>query len=201
MKLNKSTPGLIIILLFVVVFIIGFNITGNIITETDDFSHLSELHWTHMPLTYSIKNCENPENINRALTLITSQTNNSVYFEENNNPDIEFSCLDLENCYTNKTERRWLFWIVTTQAVCEHESGSAQMTKIKGKKILKAEIKLIDIGKEDNCSETIIHEILHVFNFQHSQNNESIMYPEKQSMQCNELIDEDVINELSKYKL
>jgi len=200
MKLKIKIVIFLVFLALLIILLINFKFTGNIITETDNFSHLTGLHWTHMPLTYSIKNCENPDGIKKALSLITSQTNNAVYFEESINADIQFACSQLKDCYQNKTERRW-FWIATTEAICEHEAGTAQITKMKINKILNAKINIIETGKEDNCSETQIHEILHVFNFQHSQNNESIMYPEKNSMQCNELIDKDIIAKLEKYKL
>lgn len=178
------------------------SIIGNITKETDPFSQINSSHWTHMPLTYSIDiNCDNlRENIMKSLRIIENSTNRTVYFKEASNPDINISCSQIENCYEKKIERRW-FWIVTTEAVCEHESGTAQITKMKGNKIINAKINLFSLSKEDNCPQTEIHEILHVFDYQHSTNNKSIMYPEKLGG-CNEKIDKDIVQDLiAKYNL
>jgi len=169
--------------------------TGRIIMQEDSFSHVNSPHWTHMPLTYSVENCINSEKIKKALSEIQVQTNNSVYFKETDNPDLKISCAQLKNCYQNKTERRW-FWIVTTEAICEHEAGTAQITKMKRNKILNAEINLAETEKFDNCSETVIHEVLHTFDFQHSENPESIMSPKKLNSSCNEKIDNAIVDEL-----
>ncbi len=169
--------------------------TGKAVMQEDSFSSVNSPHWTHMPLTYSIKNCKNQETIKTALFQIQAQTDDSVRFQETENPDLKISCEILENCYQNKTERRW-FWIITTEAICEHEAGTAQITKLKRNKILNAEINLKETEKPDNCSETAIHEILHTFGFQHSESPESIMYPEKVSDSCSEKIDAEIISEL-----
>jgi hypothetical protein len=88
-----------------------------------------------------------------------------------------------------------------TEAICSHETGTAQITKIKGNRIIHADINLVSTERNENCSETEIHEILHAFDYQHSKNNESIMYPEKAAGICNEKIDQNIIEDLaSKYK-
>jgi len=201
--MEKREAIVIAIILLTLLFLIYFfsSLSGYAVFEEDQFSEIKDLHWTHMPLTYSIdKSCENlAENTKKSLAIIENSTNKAVYFKEESNPDINISCSQVENCYEKKEERKW-FWIITTEAICGHESGTAQI-KIKGNKIINARINLFSVSnKKDNCSETIIHEILHVFNYKHNENKSSIMYPEK-SEGCNEKIDKEIIEDLlKKYK-
>ena len=150
-----------------------------------------------MPITYKIeKGCEDKiEKINHAMEIISNSTGNAITFKESDSPDLKISCSFLENCYENKVERRW-FWVVTTEAICQHEAGTAKIDKIKGDKIIQASINLVKIEKEDNCSENEIHEILHTFGYNHNDNPESIMFPEKAASFCNENIDENLIEDI-----
>jgi ssRNA-specific RNase YbeY (16S rRNA maturation enzyme) len=190
------------------------SMTGKIISSAgDEFSNIETPHWTHIPVTYSIDNkeCESQtENIQKAFNTLEKETNSAVSFQQvQNNPDIEITCFVLEDCYEEKTEKKW-FWIITTEAICSHKSGKAQITKLRGNKIINAKIELINIEEEkqgkkpgqNNCSENIIHEILHVFDYSHKQDNNSIMYPDKPAdSACNEKIDDDIIEDLiAKYK-
>ncbi len=195
-KSTLLTIILTIVILSVIIFLIfRASPTGKVVMQEDSFPNTNSPHWTHMPVTYSIENCKNSETIKKAFSEIQTQTANSVQFAEAENPDITISCEILENCYQNKTERRW-FWIITTEAICEHEAGTAQITKMKRNKILSAKINLKETEKPDACSETAIHEILHTFDVSHSEDPESIMYPEKVSDNCNEKIDSEIIDEL-----
>lgn len=188
-----------IVSLVILIFFLYARFTGYIVKE-DEFPTTKEMHWTHMPLTYSIANgCDN-QKIEKAINKLQAETNYAVSFKRaEKNADIEITCSYLKNCYENKTERRW-FWLITTEAICEHETGSTKITKIKRNRIMKAKIQLTIIKeKQDNCTETEAHELLHAFGYNHSQNNESIMYPERKG--CNEDIDSDIVNDLiKKYK-
>lgn len=195
--MDKKEILAIIIVLLISVFLVFFSsLTGNTILE-DNYSHINGSHWTHMPLTYTInKNCNNRiDNINQAIQILENSAADKISFKEAaNNPDINLSCSFLDNCYENKTRRSW-FWIITTEAICSHETGTAQITS-RGNKIIRADINLVSTEKQENCSETEIHEILHIFGYQHSENNESIMFPVKDSSKCNEKIDSSIIKDL-----
>lgn len=200
--MDKKIIIILVIIAIGIVFFFLLNIkfTGNVI---DSFPQ-ENLHWTHMPLTYQIdKTCTENESakIKNAFNKIQESTNNSVSFLLSNESDIAISCPLIEGCYEKKT-RKFLFWTINTEVICEHETGSSQITKIKGNKIFKAEIKLTTVKGYEECNDTNteIHEILHTFNYPHSENNESIMYPTKYDCVQKE-IDSEIVNDLiAKYQ-
>lgn len=171
---------------------------SSIIQETDQFSNIDSPHWTHMPLTYSVQDNCNKDKITKAMNLVEQSTNQAVSFNQvESNADITITCQNLDNCYEKKQVRRW-FWIITTEAVCEHEAGIAKITKMRANKILKADITLVNIKeKQSNCTDAELHELLHILSYEHSKNNESIMYPEA-SPECKEYIDKDIADDLIK---
>ena len=198
------------IVLAVTIFLLSLagTFTGRAIIQTDEFSHVKEPHWTHMPVTYSISGeCTEEPAIRNAFKIIENSTDSVVNFKEikdnnkNTESDIKILCSFVENCYEKKQETRW-FWIITTEAICEHEAGEAQIKRLRGNKILQAEINLKQIPEiQENCSEVVIHELLHTFNYEHSENPESIMYPARNKEICNENIDPWVsLDLIEKYK-
>ena len=168
----------------------------------DDFSDVAELHWDHLPIKYFIRNekeCGTYETaqINRAFIEISVSTNNTVYFEKVNNSmesDIELFCSFIEDCY-NLEKWEDAYWEYEEETICAHDLGRALITETKGNKIIKAEIELIGLEGFSETSNrrrskasgfyigtcgdanTEIHEILHVFGFDHSFDWSSIMYP------------------------
>tara|TARA_Y100000034_G_scaffold87295_1_gene104687 strand:+ start:2584 stop:3414 length:831 start_codon:yes stop_codon:yes gene_type:complete len=68
----------------------------------NDTSYISELHWDHMPITYSIVNedfCSDMEllRIRMAFDIIKNSTESIISFKEiNNTGDINISCFDIQ---------------------------------------------------------------------------------------------------------
>ncbi len=163
----------------------------------DTFSAVEGLHWTRMPVTYSVQNeaeCGNYEvrKISRAFDAISSATNGSVYFEKvKAEGDIVFRCSFIEDCYGLVTEIDDDAKLVYHyERICEHNKGIAT-TRFLGNKILGAEIEMFGLAGFSETSgkgtsgfyigscghpTTEIHEILHAFGYGHSDDSKSIMY-------------------------
>lgn len=163
----------------------------------DSFSSAEGLHWTHMPVTYSIYNeaeCGNYEvrKISRAFDAISSATGGKVHFEKvKAEGDIVFRCSFIEGCYelvTDIDEDAGL--VYRYERICEHDKGIAA-TRILGNRILGAEIEMFGLAGFSETSgkgtsgfyigscghpTTEIHEILHAFGYGHSDDSKSIMY-------------------------
>ncbi len=169
----------------------------------DDFYHIEDVHWTHMPVTYYITNereCGKYETyaIKWATDLITNSTDGIVKFEKiNSSADINFKCSFLEDCYKEVVDIEEYF-TTTTETICEYDSGYAEITNYEGNKILNAEIELVgldgfaetSVGNkvsgfkigDSGYPTTELHEILHTFGYGHIDNPNSIMNEYKEEI-------------------
>ena len=163
---------------------------------------IDQLHWTHMPVTYNIhnsahmlKDCGRYESnkIRRAFDRIENATNRIVNFKEVDNQkeaDIVLTCSLIEDCYKTKTDISGN-WVTITETICEHTKGHANITDTEGYKILKARVEIIGLAGFaetkhkgpsgfyfGSCGHptTEIHEILHAFGYDHTNDPDSIMY-------------------------
>jgi len=173
----------------------------------DKYWYINGPHWTHMPITYNIVNKKECGEYERNIILLAfnelhKDTEGTVSFREvNESGDIEINCSFVENCYFYEisVDAMGSFYkIITRERICAHTLGLAQITEYEGNKILKAKIELFGLTgfseKSDNgrvydakksgfeisdCGypDTEIHEILHVFGYDHRNNPDSIMNP------------------------
>ncbi len=187
-----------VIFLIWIMFTPDSNITGDTIYNQEE---LEDLRWDHMPVTYKIineKECGTyePAKIRRAFLEIEESTDRIVFFEEvDSSPDIEISCSFIEDCYekTIDVENYGSFYTTyETETICEHDAGYAEITDYSDDKILKAEIEFVGLAgfrETDNkgasgflvgtCGHlnTELHEVLHVFGYEHTNDENSIMNP------------------------
>ncbi|MBI2452105.1 matrixin family metalloprotease [Candidatus Pacearchaeota archaeon] len=168
----------------------------------DEFSNINLPHWTHAPITYKIineKECGTYESrmIQKAFNEIENSTKGIIKFEKiDYSPDIEIRCSFIEDCYEKKIDMGNVgsdsYTKEITEKICGYDAGYAQITEFQNNRILKAEIELIglagfaethNIGPSGfsvgRCGypDLEIHEILHVFGYEHTEENRSIMSP------------------------
>ncbi len=85
------------------------NSTIQNLTISDKYINVTQLHWNHMPLTYKILNeslCTGIpiDELNNAMKLIESSSNNTIKFVKNNiSADITISCYDLDDVLNKST--------------------------------------------------------------------------------------------------
>ena len=167
-----------------------------IIEERDDAFYLADkIHWTHMPVTFSVESTCGSYEINkvrRGFAAVEEATSGVVYFKEiEQNPNIYVYCSFIEDCYSYTVDVQEDV-TYRYESICSHKKGVAQIMKLAGDRILQARIEMIglagfseqDYGQSQSgfyigsCGHptTEIHEILHTFGYGHKDNEESIMY-------------------------
>lgn len=134
----------------------------------DQFSNISELHWDHMPLTYSIdSNCI--ERLEELMILsmekINNETSGYVQFQEERiNPDISFHCKD--SIYDKSGE---------------YSLADASSTNDPYNTNIITHVDINIYGQGAICGTGYpaleVHELLHGFGFNHNPLTKSIMSP------------------------
>lgn len=157
-----------------------------------------ELRWSEMPIQYLIKDEDicgwyESNQIKQAFEKIESATDGVVSFERvnelENGRGIVLVCGFVKGAYEKRREGG-----VVYENIGSYERGLARITETSGSEIVKAEIELFGLeGFQETeggrnlpsgfavgrCGDyrTEIHEILHVFGFEHDEDENSIMYP------------------------
>lgn len=168
----------------------------------DQFAHVLDAHWTHMPVMYYIMNekeCGSYETnkIKKGFNKIEEVTNGIVSFKQIKNStsaDIDIECTFIENCYNKVIDIEDFgdYYIKREyETICNHKKGLAGIRKFYQNKILKAHIEFFGLAGFSetkfkgmsgfyigSCGHptTEIHEILHTFNYGHVDDENSIMY-------------------------
>lgn len=162
----------------------------------DNFSNSSDLHWTHMPITYSFSNissCGQVESnyIIWGFNQIQGETNNTISFKQ-----IEYNGDIIVNCKHD---------LIANETQGTFQLGDAQITNLSDNKIVNAELNFFIIPgstSSGSCSvyPTVeIHEILHTFGFVHTDAPYNIMNPVMNF--CPTHLNENILNKLlSTYK-
>lgn len=170
----------------------------------ENVSDVDSYQWDHMPLTYTFvdRACKLYQSkvVLQAMKEIETQTNGVVYFKEVHNaldmsivPDITIRCTLIENCYKEVIDVDGDY-ITKTETICAHEKGTALINETDGLIIKHAELEFFgfagfgESGRQKpsgfaigDCghASTEIHELLHAFGYDHSDDFGSIMYPEE----------------------
>ena len=161
---------------------------------TDEFSNIQELHWMHMPLTYSFAesnrnigprdtfNYKCPDyqiqRLKDAFNMLQNETNSKILFEEVYDEEGEI----IVYCYKLKADEGYYV---------EGEGGYISQDNL----ILNAELDFYDHLNCGTWPDVEIHEILHLFGYGHIENKSSIMTPI--ASRCDRgYIDEEIIQDL-----
>ena len=181
-KINHILSILLVLLVITLLGIIyvyngNSSLTGQVIADYEqdnqNYDRLilsNELHWTHMPITYHYNKvdsevCEDcqlvcatsqKEKIKQAFSQIQEDTDNSLSFKEvEDNADIEIYCYG--NKYSGKGD-------LITLGEGSYQSYNNEITS--GRLNFYGQN---SGGKNSNCLELTLHEIFHVFGFNHTE--------------------------------
>lgn len=151
-----------------------------------NLQYYPNMRFNHNDISYSIdSSCpsERLNNIKEALSILQARVNIISFSETGDNPDITISCSDKDIEQEKNT-------FIAGSGGAEGSIPFSGVFYI----IPKGDVTLY---KEINCNYPIveIHEILHVFGFNHSENKESIMYP---VASCNQALTNDIVSELKR---
>jgi hypothetical protein len=196
--INKKSVWILISLgiIFLIMIVISKKnpvenqLNENISYQKDQFSNITELHWTHMPLSYKIINCTDYQKnrIVKAFNQIQKETENVVSFENVQiNEDITVYC--------NKEERPTGYYDYYTSGESYY-----QVYENYSNRIAHAEINFYGITEttySSGCTiypDIEIHEILHAFGFEHTNQSNHIMNP--YHTYCPSKLNQDIIDRL-----
>ena len=177
----------------------------------DQFSHTSEYHWDHMPITYgyeeecefsltlvnsSYRKVRDEKFISRVedgLKFITDETNGAITFKEVGffeEPDISYVCNNNGQYGDYIDAGGYVYWNIP--------EGLAHLSSYKGTNIFAPGyinlIGLDDLDCETDKPIIVIHETLHMFGIEHSTYSKDIMNMYYKRDCFSDISKEDIIN-------
>lgn len=163
--------------------------------ENQDLSQSGQFYpnmkFNHNSISYNIESICNQEKHNRMLLAFEKLSNiiNEIsFYPVSANPDIEISCSEKSNSSMNKKN----YFIAG-------EGGAKEIVQTGDYNVIINGLILLYENKrsiECDAPNTELHELIHVFGFGHSENENSLMYPYLKS--CNQKLDESIIKEIKK---
>ncbi len=160
--------------------------TGNLSYEVKQF--YPNMKFNHNSISYKINSDCDSEKRARMIAAFNELEDkvSAISFYESNNPDIEVSCSAEEGDSVGRD-----FFIAG-------EGGAKEIIQTKRYNVITNGVVLL----YDNPSNAIqcswpnleLHELLHVFGFEHSSDENSLMYPYLES--CSQKLDESIIQDL-----
>ncbi len=208
---KKDSTGLVLALIFlfllfvVLVFLVyllylnlpGESVKGLVMIKGQDLTGKNysarqfypNMKFNHNNISYSIDiNCKESkkDNVFDAFHIVESRTPLSFY-EDSINPDIEISCSEIN---LDIDESHFI----------AGEGGAKEIVQTGRYNIINEGIILLynsDNSKIDKCDypHVELHELMHVFGFNHTENKGSLMYPYLES--CEQILDESIVGELN----
>lgn len=150
------------------------------------------MKFNHNQISYQIdSNCEltKTEKMTRALKEISDNVPEISFYQSSENPDIEFSC-------TEKSKDS----VAGKEYFVAGEGGAKEIIQTGNYNVITNGVVLL-YGNPNNALKcdfpnVELHEIMHVFGFNHTTDKNSLMYPYLES--CDQKIDQKIIDELKR---
>jgi hypothetical protein len=163
------------------------SVTGNLSSEVGQF--YPNMKFNHNEISYNIEEgCSQDKKARmiEAFKIVSDNVNEIKFYPTSKNPDINITC-------TTKIEGS-----LGKDFFIAGEGGAEQIVQTNRYNIINQGMVLL-YGNPYNSIECDwpnieLHELMHVFGFQHSQDEDSLMYPYLSS--CNQKLDESIINSL-----
>jgi len=166
----------------------------NITIENEEISYASDLQFypsMRFPkklISYTISSActeKKVERINQALDTLERETGILQFQQSNIMPDILISCEETEKEYPEKAHH-----------FIAGEGGPTSIINTSAFYVIeKGEVLLFYEKDVCNSYNVELHELLHVFGFEHSPNEKSIMY---EVTSCDQVLTSDIVNELKR---
>jgi hypothetical protein len=209
-QIDKITVLLIFILIILLIFLSYFlylnlprnpktlDITLKDISKTTKTPSLSEVNqfypnmkFNHNQITFKINNdCdeENKESMVKAFKELSNKVNKLKFLSTNSNPDITISCS--QNSNDDIGEKHFI----------AGEGGAKEIIQTGRYNIVTEGVIFLyeNLGINTiNCDypNVALHELMHVFGFDHSDDKNSLMNPLLES--CDQILDQSIINQLN----
>lgn len=166
---------------------VGFN-TVNLSSEVPQF--YPNMKFNHNEISYNLEEaCDEIKKarMREAFRILHGEVESISFYETSKEPDIRVICTQTAEGATGKN-----FFIAG-------EGGAEQIIQTAKYNVITKGIVLLYESPhnaiECNWPNVELHELMHVFGFQHSQDENSLMYPYLKS--CNQRLDESIINDLN----
>jgi len=160
---------------------------SNLSSEVKQF--YPSMKFNHNFISYNIDVQCNEEKTSRmieAFDELSNKVDEISFYSVNQNPDIEVACSDLEK---HSIEEDYFI---------AGEGGAKEIIQTKRYNVITQGVILLHLNPERSreCEwpNIELHELLHVFGFNHSTDENSLMYPYLES--CDQKLDEGIINDL-----
>ena len=158
---------------------------------SDVYQFYPNMKFNHNDISYRIEDgCEiiKKERMISAFNELSKQVNIISFHEVSEEPDIEVSCTKKEKSFENKD------YFIAGEGGAKEIVQTGAYNVITGGVILLYESQKKSIKCDYPNVE--MHELMHVFGFNHSTNKNNLMYPYLES--CNQVLDDSLIKELKR---
>ncbi|MBD3253211.1 matrixin family metalloprotease [Candidatus Pacearchaeota archaeon] len=200
---------ILIFLILVMLYLLYYNLPGvpedinpvvdplktKNITYSEVGQFFPNMKFNHNKITYKIdENCDKDKEkrMLEAFNMLTEKVPQIIFLPINQNPDIEISCTRTDRVLIERSDKIDYF--------VAGEGGAREVIPTGKYNVIVSGIILL-YGEKKHTADcdwpnVELHELMHVFGFNHSKNENSLMYPYLES--CDQKLDDSIIRDLKK---